>query len=132
MIVASPDVRISRLPSMTRSRWRSSATTPTTPPQATPLPAAPTTWAAGCSTPTTTARASSLRRIHFPGAAKDAQIKKLLSRLGRRADEVETEALTAMRSAPFDRPERGRIAVKLITRTGMEMTSVVDLNGAPT
>ena len=71
------------------------------------------------------------RRIHFPGADKDAQIKKLLSRLGRRADEVEAEALTAVRSAPFDPPQRGRVAVKVITRTGMEMTSVVDLEGAP-
>ena len=71
------------------------------------------------------------RRIHFPGADKDARIKKLLSRLGRRADEVEAEALTAVRSAPFDPPERGRVAVKVITRTGMEMTSVVDLDGAP-
>ena len=70
------------------------------------------------------------RRIHFPGADKDAQIKKLLSRLGRRADEVEAEALTAVRSAPFDPPARGRVAVKVITRTGMEMTSVVDLDGA--
>ena len=68
------------------------------------------------------------RRIHFPGAGKDAQIKKLLARLGRRADDVEAEALTAVRSAPFDPPERGRVAVKVITRTGMEMTSVVDLD----
>ena len=64
-------------------------------------------------------------RIYFPEADKDAQIKKLLSRLGRRADEV--EALTAVRSAPFDPPERGRVAVKVITRTGMEMTSVVEI-----
>ena len=70
------------------------------------------------------------RRIHFPGAQKDSQIKKLLARLGRRADEVEAEALTAVRSAPFDPPERGRVAVKVITRTGMEMTSVVDVDGA--
>ena len=70
------------------------------------------------------------RRIHFPGAEKDSQIKKLLARLGRRADEVEAEALTAVRSAPFDPPERGRVAVKVITRTGMEMTSVVDLDAS--
>ena len=67
------------------------------------------------------------RRVHFPGADKDPQIKKLLRRLGRRADDVEAEALTAVRSAPFNPPERGRVAVKVITRTGMEMTSVVDL-----
>ena len=67
------------------------------------------------------------RRIHFPGATRDRQIKKLLKALGRNADPVERQALTAMRSAPFDPPERGRIAVKIITATGMEMTSVVQL-----
>ena len=64
------------------------------------------------------------RRIHFPGAENDRQIKKLLKELGKNADDVEQEALTAMRSAPFDPPERGRIAVKIVTATGMEMTSV--------
>ena len=63
------------------------------------------------------------RRIHFPGADNDRQIKKLLRELGRYADDVEQEALTAMRSAPFDPPERGRIAVKIVTATGMEMTA---------
>ena len=29
-----------------------------------------------------------------------------------------------MRSAPFDPPERGRMAVKIVTATGMEMTAV--------
>ena len=64
------------------------------------------------------------RRIHFPGADDDRQIKNLLKKLGKKADGVEREALTAMRSAPFDRPERGRIAVKVVTATGMEMTAV--------
>ena len=64
------------------------------------------------------------RRIHFPGADNDRQIKKLLKELGKNAEEAEQEALTAMRSAPFDPPERGRIAVKIVTATGMEMTSV--------
>jgi len=64
------------------------------------------------------------RRIHFPGADDDKQIKKLLKELGKNADDVEQEALTAMRSAPFDPPERGRIAVKIVTATGMEMTAV--------
>ena len=64
------------------------------------------------------------RRIHFPGADNDRQIKRLLKELGKNADDVEQEALTAMRSAPFNPPERARIAVKIITATGMEMTSV--------
>ena len=63
------------------------------------------------------------RRIHFPGAENDRQVKKLLRELGKNADDVEQEALTAMRSAPFDPPERGRIAVKILTATGMEMTA---------
>ena len=63
------------------------------------------------------------RRIHFPGATNDRQIKKLLKELGKNADDIEKEALTAMRSAPFDPPERGRIAVKVVTLTGMEMTA---------
>ena len=66
------------------------------------------------------------RRIHFPGAAKDRQIKKLIDAIGKNVDDVEREALTAMRSAPFDPPERGRIAVKIVTATGMEMTAVRD------
>ena len=63
------------------------------------------------------------RRIHFPGAHDDRQIKKLLKALGSNADDAEREALTAMRSAPFDPPERARIAAKIITATGMEMTT---------
>ena len=62
------------------------------------------------------------RRIHFPGAAADKQINRLVKALGRNADDVEQEALTATRSAPFDPPERGRIAI--VTTTGMEMTTV--------
>ena len=67
------------------------------------------------------------RRIHFPGSGSDRLIKNLIKELGRSADEVEMEALTSMTSAPFDRPERGRIAVKVVTATGMEMTTVRDI-----
>jgi len=63
------------------------------------------------------------RRIHFPGADKDRQIKKLLKELGKHADQIEKQALTAMRSAPFDPPKRGQLAVKIVTTTGMEMTA---------
>ena len=46
------------------------------------------------------------------------------------ADNVEREALTAMRSVSFDRPERGRIALKVVTATGMEMI-VISNFGTP-
>ena len=71
------------------------------------------------------------RRIHFPGADNDRQIKKLLKELGKNADNVEQEALTAIRSAPFEPPERGRIAVKIVTATGMEMTAVRHIGDGP-
>ena len=67
------------------------------------------------------------RRIHFPGADSDRLIKNLIKELGRNADEAEQEALTSMRSAPFEVPASGRIAVKIVTTTGMEMTAVLDL-----
>ena len=62
-------------------------------------------------------------------ADNDLQIKERLDRLGKKADDVGREALTAMQSAPFDRPERGRIAVKVVTATGMEMTAVQPVAG---
>lgn len=64
------------------------------------------------------------RRIHFPGADRDRLIKKLVTTLGSGIDELQRMALTSMRSAPFDPPEAGRIAIKIITATGMEMTSI--------
>ena len=63
-------------------------------------------------------------------ANDDRQIKNLLQKLGKEADAVEREGLTAMRSAPFDRPERRRIAVKVVTATRMEMTAVQELEKA--
>lgn len=67
------------------------------------------------------------RSIHFPGADEDVQIKNLLSCLGCRADEVEAAAPTAVRSAPFDPPNRERVAVRVVTRAGMEITGVAEL-----
>ncbi|MDE0268389.1 MAG: hypothetical protein OXI96_05045 [Acidimicrobiaceae bacterium] len=48
-----------------------------------------------------------MQRMHFLGTKNDRQIKKLLSALSRtNIDDVEREALTAMRSTPFDRTDR--------------------------
>ena len=63
-------------------------------------------------------------------ADNDRQIKKLLNKLDKKAEAVEREALTAVRSAPFDPPKRGRIAVKIVTATGMEMTAVPQIEDA--
>ena len=57
-------------------------------------------------------------------ADDDLQIKELAKRLGKESDDGQREALTSMRSAPCDRPERGRLAVKTVAATGTEMTTV--------
>ena len=44
---------------------------------------------------------------------------------------TETLSPRAMRSAPFDPPELGRIAVKVVTATGMEMTAVSTVGESP-
>ena len=61
----------------------------------------------------------------WPGVADDGA--EFITAIGKNSDDLEREALTAMRSGPFDPPERGRIAVKIVTATGMEMTAVRDL-----
>ena len=62
------------------------------------------------------------RRIHFPNAEKDRQVKRLKKALGRGIDRLRWDAAFSTRSAPFPFPETGRIAVKIITDTGIEMT----------
>ena len=64
------------------------------------------------------------RRIHFPGAQNDRQIKRLQKALGPTVDKLSWDATLSNRSAPFDPPETGRIAVKIITTTGAEMSVV--------
>ena len=64
------------------------------------------------------------RRLHFPRGAKDRQVKALLTR---RLDEAEKAALTALRTAPFTPPQSGKVAVKIVTNTGMEMSTVISL-----
>ena len=64
------------------------------------------------------------RRLHFPGAQDDRQIKRLQKALGRTMDKLSWEAALSHCSAPFDPPTTGRIAVKIITTTGAEMSVV--------
>ena len=71
------------------------------------------------------------RRIHFPGSDSDRQIQALKRTLGRALDPAEWEAALSSRSAPFARPANGKVAVKIVTNDGGEMTVVRELgNGA--
>ena len=69
------------------------------------------------------------RRIHFPGADGDRQIKALRRTLGRSLDADEWDAALSSRSAPFARPTGGVIAAKIVTADGGEMTVVRDVGG---
>ncbi len=67
------------------------------------------------------------RRIHFPGAQDDRQLKRLRAQLGRSLDTIRWNATLSVRSAPFEKPPEARIAVKIITTTGTEMSLVADV-----
>ena len=68
------------------------------------------------------------RRIHFPGAQDDRQLKRLRSQLGRSLDQVRWNAILSIRSAPFEKPPEAKIAIKIITTTGTEMSLVADVS----
>ena len=64
------------------------------------------------------------RRIHLPNSSTDKRINRLKRTLGKRVDPKLWNSMQSMRSAPFPRPHGNhpRIAVRIITRTGIEMT----------
>ena len=67
------------------------------------------------------------RRIHFPGADNDRQLKRLRAQLGRSLDQLRWNATLSIRSAPFQRPPESKIAIKIITTTGTEMSLVTGI-----
>ena len=67
-------------------------------------------------------------RIHFPGAGGDKQLKRFRTSLGTRIDSELWEHALSTKSAPFPRPATGRIAVRIITNTHTELTTVVDIH----
>lgn len=68
------------------------------------------------------------RLVYLPAhKRRDPAVRDLLKSLGRDLDPDAEKALCGLESQPFRPPEPPRrIAVKIITRTGAEMTSTVD------
>lgn len=68
------------------------------------------------------------RRIHFPDNHNDKQLKRLRKVLARAVNKEAWDSMLSLDSAPFAKPPRrpdgtpGRIAVKIVTHTGTEMT----------
>ena len=72
------------------------------------------------------------RRIHFPGAVDDRQVKKLKREIGPVLDKIAWDAAFSTESAPFNTPSTGVIAVKIVTTTGADMVAVKAIPGSIT
>ena len=72
------------------------------------------------------------RLVYLPGHKRDdPAIKRLLKQLGRELDPAAAEALCGLKSQPFDPPTAGNcVAVKIVTRTGAEMSTAAECGGA--
>ena len=68
------------------------------------------------------------RRVHFPGASKDKQIKTFYKNLEHHVDPDLWDSTFSLKSAPFNLPTSGRVAVKIITSTHSEMTAVIKVD----
>ena len=68
------------------------------------------------------------RLVYLPAYKRgDAAIKKLVKTLGKDLDPTAEKALCGLRSQPFPPPNPANtIAIKIITRTGAEMTTIVN------
>ena len=67
------------------------------------------------------------RRFHFPGKDGDRQIKRFRAAMNRYINGTEWEAMLSLKSTPFPNPKSGQIAVRIVTNTGVEMTTVKDI-----
>ncbi len=64
------------------------------------------------------------RRIHFPNGHGEKQLNRYKRVLTAMIDENEWDCMLSSKSSPFDKPETGQIAVRIITTTAVEMTTV--------
>lgn len=61
---------------------------------------------------------------YLPAAGKDPNLKRLIKELGRTADQDAKDKIVSMRSQPFP-PTGNPVAVKIVTTTGAEMTTLI-------
>ena len=67
------------------------------------------------------------RRINFPNQSQDKQLKRMKEALSRELSEQEWERLLTVTTVPFDAPEGGKVAVRVIDRTAMETMRVIEV-----
>lgn len=67
-------------------------------------------------------------RIHFPNKARDKQVQRLKNAIAKSLNQKEWDAVLSCKSTPFPIPATKQIAVRIITTTGTEMTTIVELD----
>ena len=68
-----------------------------------------------------------VRRINFPNQTKDKQLERMKRDLRRHIDDEKWDRLMTAVTIPFDPPESGKVAVKVIDKAGMETMRVLDM-----
>ena len=64
------------------------------------------------------------RKVHFPNSVDERQLKRFKKSLSRHISDEEWDSMLSLKSSPFNKPETGKIAVRIITTTAVEMTKV--------
>ena len=67
-----------------------------------------------------------VRRINFPNQTKDRQLEQMKRDLQRHIDDRKWNRLLTAVTIPFDPPESGQVAVKVIDKAGMETMRVLE------
>ena len=70
------------------------------------------------------------RRVNFPNRtmAHNSTIEHLRTAFSSRIDDDKWELMKSDTTVPFDRPESGLVAVKIVDHTGTEHEKIIDLN----
>ena len=71
-------------------------------------------------------RAFCARLIGFPNRQNDGQLKRMKRELASRIDPAQWAEMTGDTSLPFRWPSDGKVAVRIITEFGDEMTTIVE------
>ena len=73
------------------------------------------------------------RRVNFPNRTKafDSIAERMRTAFNARIDDDKWEMMKSATTVPFDPPEHGLVAVKVVDHTGTEHEKIIDLNAVP-
>ena len=67
------------------------------------------------------------RHIHLPGKGQDSHVTGLKKNLSKSVNSEHWDSMLSLKSAPFESPPNGRIAVCIVTKQGETMTTIHDI-----